>query len=268
MEEKNRRQQFSDSLKVEDFINDRYEQGRNQQERYKAKKASRIKAQKRKAQIIKKLEIAALVGVIGFGSLTAYNSYKEKNQRITIEQAIDNGKAPEEFGIKTETVQQLINIKAQLENEEINNVDLINIAPQINGLQFDVVKSKLAETLGLTEEQITLDIKTENGEKEESVKTPDGIYKNNSILRNSNTISKGIAKSIDEIQNMKDYMVEIQNGNFNRDEAIKKYKSVLNNIDKFSASKMSTDEKGNITVKYTHKNELEAVKEEQQEREP
>ena len=140
-----KRNEFEGEIKVPDIK-------RNELpcERYKIRKIERQK------QIRKRLGIAALAGLLAFGSLRAYMDYRDSKNTITLEQALDNGKTLDDLGIDEDIQYRIENIEEKLADENLKNEEIIELSSKIESLQMDVIKSKLSEVLNVSPSDIKL----------------------------------------------------------------------------------------------------------------
>ena len=254
-------EKFRKELQVFDFMTEKREvssdeikQIKSQQksQRYTGNKNSRAKVQKsierRKQQLGKRIGMLALAGLLTAGVVAHTQS---KPEPIGIKQAIEQGETPESLGLNQETVDKFQNINQSLSEDDLTNIELINMAPMINDVQFDIVKEKLSNVLDLPVGQITLNAR--DGEFGPSIDAGDDFYRRKDITdiipSDSKFISSDIVRYIDEIVEMQDYMREVQNGDFDREDAIELYKSQMDDFDKLGAADMEYDGKS-ISIAY------------------
>ena len=132
----------------------------------------------------------------------------------------------------------------------LTNQEIIQMAPRINNLCFDVSKSKLSNALGVREEGISFEENFEDGITRPKivVETPysKDVYHEESIL-NKNTFPKEISKEIEDIKEIQKIIQEVQNGNFNRDYVLNKYATILQDTENLAASPLKL-ENGKIIV--------------------
>lgn len=262
-EYKNKNNKFKQSLEVPDFMKkpNTQKSKANIEERYTAPKGTLNKTKKRKINKKKLIIVLGATGLMAFGGLKAYDMYKEtqkQNAPITLDQAIENGDSLKKLGIDEKIKTEIDGINKLLSSDEISNKALIDLASRINNLQFDTIKTKLANTLGVEETDISLYTESaDEGRTRESVYVKDGeTYRNKEFLVNSNTITSDIADYIKDIAEMQTLMGKIQNQNIDRSDILKKYKSAMETVNEFAAGKMDIDEKGNISMDYTKVSEL------------
>lgn len=221
----------------------------------------RIKKQKSKKKFKGKRVVALLCGVVAFigghAIMNQYTQYQQQNAPITLEQALENGESLDSLGIDSNILLEMQAIQKMLERDDLTNQEIIALAPRISGLQFDTAKTKLSNTLGVSEDEIRLYTKPiEEGQTRETVKTSNGIYTNKDIFTYENTIPSELSNYIKEIGKMQNVMKEIQRGDINRQEILEQYGKMIENTSQLAASKMNVDEKGNITVDQTKVSDL------------
>lgn len=214
------------------------------------------KETKYKGNVKKKVVAFLLAGVTIAGGYNVaknvYNEYQQQNSPITLEQALEKGETLEILGINNNIVSEIQEIKTMLERDDLTNEEMIRLAPRISALQFDTAKTKLANTLGVSENDIKLYTRhAEEGQTRETVETSNNIYTNKDIFTYENTIPTEISNYIKEIASMQDTMQQLQEGNIDRKEILKKYNDKIENTSKFAATVIKVDEKGNISVKQT-----------------
>lgn len=232
---------------------------------YRGKKEQRKRLQrnktKKRAKLMKKIATLGLVGVLAFGGYKAYQTYQGANSSITLEEALNNGETLENLKIDTSIKNELESIKNELSQNEMTNQELLQLSTKINELQFDTLKTKLAKTLNVNEEDIKLYtdvVSNQTGETHESVEIKDGqIYNEKGLFDNSNTISSDITNYIKDIGEMQTLMGKMQTGDLDRNSIMKSYKSAINEIDQMAAAKMYIDGKGNISIQKENKKSLE-----------
>ena len=138
--------------------------------RYKAKSGTKNNAN---LKLKKLLAATALTGITIVGVAKGYDHYQEQKTPITLEQALESGENLEKLGIDKDIAVKIENIKDKLENEDITNEELIKLSRDINEIQFDTIKMKLANTLGCNEEDITLHTALEDKQSGKTVESVD-----------------------------------------------------------------------------------------------
>ena len=258
--------EFRKSLQVEPQIAEfMTKESKKQKETYTASKGTMKKAKrkvnwKNTCKLIGEIGLAGLLVFGGYKACQEYNEYKSQNTPITLEQAMKNGESLDELGIDKKIEKEIEDINNLLNKDEITNNEIIELSAKINNLQFDTIKTKLSNTLGVDEEDIKVftDIVNNGETTEERIEIKGGkIYTNKEFFKNSDTMTEDISNFIKDIGKIQGLMGDIQNKNMDRRECLKKYKQVMKNLDNFAAGKMTIDDKGNISMDYTKVSELD-----------
>lgn len=258
--------EFRKSLQVEPQIAEfMTKESKKQKETYTASKGTMKKAKrkvnwKNTCKLIGEIGLAGLLAFGGYKACQEYNEYKSQNTPITLEQAMKNGESLDELGIDKKIEKEIEDINNLLNKDEITNNEIIELSAKINNLQFDTIKTKLSNTLGVDEEDIKVftDIVNNGETTEERIEIKGGkIYTNKDFFKNSDTMTEDISNFIKDIGKIQGLMGDIQNKNMDRRECLKKYKQVMKNLDNFAAGKMTIDDKGNISMDYTKVSELD-----------
>ena len=258
--------EFRKSLQVEPQIAEfMTKESKKQKETYTASKGTMKKAKrkvnwKNTCKLIGEIGLAGLLAFGGYKACQEYNEYKSQNTPITLEQAMKNGESLDELGIDKKIEKEIEDINNLLNKDEITNNEIIELSAKINNLQFDTIKTKLSNTLGVDEEDIKVftDIVNNGETTEERIEIKGGkIYTNKEFFKNSDTMTEDISNFIKDIGKIQGLMSDIQNKNMDRRECLKKYKQVMKNLDNFAAGKMTIDDKGNISMDYTKVSELD-----------
>lgn len=266
---KERKEKFQKSMKVntENRIQVPNISRSSQGERYKAKKTYRKTSTKEKRKeskkkliekVGKKIFIAGLAGLLVFGGVKAYNEYRDSKNTLTLEQALENGETLQSLGINKEIEEELNELSVALE-EDLTNEELIKLATKITGLQLDVAKTKIADTLEVEEYEIKLN--ASKGEDGANVYVDGkGTYIKDTPINNilgEKTISKEIEDYIDEIVKMQGIENDILKGDINREELVKAYEKAIEETSKFAAGELKQDKDGNLVLNKTRVSELE-----------
>lgn len=230
----------------------RENQGRKIQ-RPKSKPKKRLFTGKRVATIV--LAISMLLAAKGISN--AHTNYQQQNEPAGIVQILQEGSVELEeleLGITNEQVSKIIEIQNALEREDITNEELIRLVPQVYQLQLDIIKSKTANTLGVSPENIRVHSEsTREGTTREyiEVKNESGqriaLYNEKDIFTNKNTISEGTTQMIRSTGSTQDRIKMVQEGDFNRKEIIAQCNEALKETSQFAGMKLQVDEKGRMT---------------------
>lgn len=240
---------------------------KTRQERYKSKKSNRQKLiKKQKRQAIKKLKnkvIAyGLIGIMAFGGFKAYNEYKDSKNTLTLEQALENGENLENLRINQEIANKIEELNTAI-NGDLTNEEIIKLAPEITNLQFEVAKTKVADTFNVDIDDVKL-YSAAKGEDEKACICIEGKRYYEETLSNKvfgvKTVSSDMADYVDAIAKMQEIEKQVLTGNINRDNLIEIYKETIEETSKFAAGKMEKDKNGNLIIEKTRVSELEEAK--------
>lgn len=213
------------------------------------------------------LAAAGLMGVIGLGVLgvdkgiSAYRDYQNEKQFEATAQDIGN---LEQLGVSKEIVDEIQSLHAELSREDINNIsnnELLNLGRRVENLQMDVLKSNLAEALGVSEDEIILSPKLSEGTATVRV-SKDGeeiIYNTGGFLDFNNNIPQEITDGILNLANTQTINSKVENGEFNREDVIEQYKSGVTSANQIATKEISIDENGNISLSPVSQQEIDAL---------
>ena len=224
---------------------------KSQKQRREEKRTERNRRTKIKGAIAGGLALLTIAGI------TANVVYDNNKPIGNVRQAMECGETLTSLGIDSNVIFQTEEIKRILADKNISDKDLKEISLKIRSLQFDAIKTKLSNLLGVNKEGISLQsnyTKYKNGGSTESVQLSDGrIYEEKDFSTNKNTISSDIASYIIDIGEIKDLIIKLQDGNIERKELIKEYEKHLKKIEIFEDAKLVEDENGNISLVYITK---------------
>ena len=214
-----------------------------------------------------KRRILALLmsGVLFAGGIAGGLKGKE-DQKIGTKTAVSLlEETPQSLGITQEEYDKINSIKDSLDNNKLSDDEIPYMAKELYDLYNDVIKMKLANTLGVNDDKIVLDQYVEEGRTIQLVivKLPykENIYRTRDFATFQNSISKEIDNSIIDLTKMQTIMGEIQEGNYSNDKLLEKYKKIINNIDTLAASGFRIDDFGNISVKAIENKDVEKLRE-------
>lgn len=225
----------------------------------------------RRAKLVGNVKkVAIVLGAIGIviagenGIKNAYDTYQQQNAPITLEQALENGESLDSLGIDNNILLEMQDIEEMLKRGDLTNEEIIKLAPRINELQFDTAKTKLANTLGVTGNEIRLYTRPiEEGKTRETVEIIGGeTYKNKDPFTWENTISPEIADHIVKTGEMQYVKEEVKNGNINREAILKTYEEMMKATSQFAAGIVKNDGNGNLSLEHTRQKDIETKQEE------
>lgn len=207
----------------------------------------------------KRLAELGLGTILAAGAVFGGVSYWQNSQAVTLEEAKEAGKTLEQLKITPEQDQQLEQIKQIIDKDSVTNYELLASLQNIEELNMDIQKTKIAKATGEDKESITLftGINTfEEGETKESI-TVNGVKYENADM------SKEASNSIKDLGNMQIDNYNMQNKDISAENLRSKAKKYLNETSKMAASELE-EENGKIEMKPTTKGEVKKLKEEQQ----
>lgn len=261
--ENRRKQEFLDSLKVVQDPNEKYIIKRDKVRMEQARRREHLSKLKRRIAVI------LFAGGVAFGSIAGYNAYKEaKDKNITQEE-----ETIESLGLNQELMDRMEDINERLNNDNISDTELMKLAEEVNNLQFDVTKAKLAHTLNVQADDIKLySIPVENGVVERVQVTGKEMYSKATTNQISygtpkaphNTISHDIANQIHDIAEMKRTVGDLKWGKWDRKELIERCQTSMNETEKFALIQMKVDKDNNISMDYSQKLILESEQQNQE----
>ena len=243
-----------------------YYRSREQQRRRRIRNSKAKEAQRKFKGRITALLLSGAIALGGFAVGSGiYGSVQGANKPITTKHAIYLlGETPKSLGIRPEIYNEIQGIEELLQNDNLSDEQITQMAPRIYHLCIDSTKSKLASTLGVNENDISLTHR--NAEEGTTVQTvtvksnhQNTVYRSKDFLTFNNSISDEIADSIKDASRMQEIMSKIQSGNYNREELLSTYREIVNNVDQFSAMKLKVDDRGNISVDTTRMKDMESL---------
>lgn len=269
---KSKRNEFKDQYKVDvpSFMTRRQEsrEAQMRQQRFTASKEDAAKMRKPTKNRKMKPKVKKIIGAVGavvltstlvLGGIGAHNSYagyKQGNEPITLEQALENGQDLESLGMTEELQEKLEELQERMADENITNKEIIEIAPEINDLQFAILKTKIADKLEESEEfkgirlgALTVEpeaYSNSNGERTQNARIiayEDTI--NEETIFSGDEISDDIKDMILNTEKMRINVGNVNNESFNKDKYVKAFQGYLTNLEQFAAKeiKVEKDEK-------------------------
>lgn len=237
------------------------------------KKVNEFKRQYQQPKLnMKKVAGVATAGVLTIGGITAgvkkimTPDIDTNTNSIKIEEIAKNKSNLEKLGIDEKIVKNIININEKLKDEDFTNEELIDLSANINSLQIDVIKGKIAKAFNVKEDDVKIYSETESdGKKTQIVRVNGEPYTKKDLFTRKKSIDENIANYIEEVASMQTLMGKLQNNDFKRDGLVKKYKDAMNSTEKVAAlSEISVDKNGNISmeeIELVNNKEITAQKE-------
>lgn len=216
----------------------------------------------------KGIATVAVTAAAAIGVVTGINAYND-SQTITVPQAISMGETADSLGLNDNILAKMQYIDESLNNENIKNEDIIKLIPQVKNVAYDVLASKLANTLGVNMDSVKFGSESiQEGQTRQYVKVYNRLFDQKytsmdiPFLYKEHTISQDIANQIKNNEDLNDLISEVQNGNLNRNNIINRLKEINEATSKFAAGKMYIDKNGNITLDKIKLSDLDKNEEE------
>lgn len=208
---------------------------------------------------------------IGLGTLGAIGHYRESTERfdntLTITQLANQGVDINNIGLEEDTLELLerydeyfTNYNPDMANELSNN-DLIEMAEDIRTLNFNTIKDKIAELVGVSREDVTLGLNFEKGDGfyHTSVRINEYDVLNREIYNNTNGWLFGIGKEnsippeisdlIVQTEEYDDLITQIRENRISKQNAVEQLRELYENISENVAVKdFVIDDNGNISL--------------------
>ena len=245
-----------------------------QTERYTASKGTAhrkskvAKNNKRKLKLkIASLLLAAGIGIGGITVLGGLHTSKEPAPTITKMQ--ENGISPSKLGLEADTIDTMKKLDAYFANFDSNNLDLsenelINMINEVEDVNFNVLKDKIANIKGLDRSDVSLYYKFDNGDgkyytsittnKDEYGK--EETYSNNiNPINKSDSIPENVSDLIVQIDQYESLIEDVKTDRISKVNAVNKLKELYDKISNLATLEFTVDEKGNITTEEYNLNE-------------
>ncbi len=226
---------------------------------YTARKGTAKRAQHNKKRNKIKLKLASilLAAGIGMGGLTAIGRLN-KEPEPTISQILSQGISQNELGLANDTIATMRKYDEFFETFDAKNANLseeevLNMISEVRKLNFDVIKDKMANLLGLSREDVTLYYDFIRGEDKyyTAVKINDGKEVYNSSrgllgIGDKDTIPESISNLITQLESYGYLSEDIKSDNVTKAKGIERLEKLYNNISNIATKDFTMDEKGNI----------------------
>lgn len=243
--------QFKPKEKPLDVMKLRTNQPRKEIHKIAKSKTKRRSSSKR----LKKLGLIILATGAAYGGIGQWQDNKE----VTLEEAKEIGKTVEQLKITPEQESQYETIKQMLDNESATEYELLASLENLEYLNMDMQKTKIANTMNANKEDITLFTEvstTEKGRTEESITVNGEKYRNSEM-------SNEMASSIRDLAGLMIYNDQAEQRLISKADLIKYGKKYLDKTSKMAASEIEY-ENGKIELKPTRVKEVKEAKKEQQ----
>lgn len=169
-----------------------------------------------------------------------------------------NSNELEQLGIDRKTAEEIVKLQTIINSGELENYsseELLGVGERVEDVQMDVLKTKLAQTLGVSKENITLGLNYSGDPDYSSTATvkvnKDGeeiIYDTQDFLNSNTSISEEITDSILKLGDTQTVNAKVSRGEFDKNGAIEQYRIGIEEATKTAKKEMTIDENGNISL--------------------
>ena len=195
----------------------------------------------------------AISTLVAANKVSALSSQKQDKSFDALTQ---NQDTLEMLGISRETVAEIEEIDNIISNGELSNYsdeELLKLGERIASLQLDTIKGKLANELGVTEDNILVTPDYNDGAPKGVVRvtTEEGemVYnREGDLLDDKNNISTEISDYIVNIANTQTANSRLEDGVADRDDVIEQYTSAIEKTKDFATKEVVKDDNGNISL--------------------
>ena len=248
-----------------------------ERERYSAKKGTMARAKKRKRKIRNSIVTLILASAVGIGGLTVVGHLRGEKESPNITQiAMENAVRADDLGISEDTMEKFKKYDEFFSNFDKNDTltdeMVLAMSNEIEGMNYAVVKEKMANLLNEDVENIKLHYSFEKNDgkflttitvNEDNI-TKEQIFTGNRnlIMPDSNTIPTSVENVITQLNDFENLNSDLKEDKITKVNAVKKLQKLYKNIADIASSEFIKDEKGNITLVH-----YEKVKEQAQNKE-
>lgn len=248
-----------------------------ERERYSAKKGTMARAKKRKRKIRNSIVTLILASAVGIGGLTVVGHLRGEKESPNITQiAMENAIGADDLGISEDTMEKFKKYDEFFSNFDKNDTltdeMVLAMSKEIEGMNYAVVKEKMANLLNEDVENIKLHYSFEKSDgkflttitvNEDNI-TKEQIFTGNKnlIMPESNTIPKPVENVITQLNDFENLNSDLKEDKITKVNAVKKLQKLYKNIADIASSEFIKDERGNITLVH-----YEKVKEQAQNKE-
>ena len=246
-------------------------------ERYTAKKGTAYRAKQKRKNKRVRLKIASLIlaAGIGLGGLTIARNLNNEPQ-ISVTQLQQLGINESELNLENDTLQTMKTYDEYFENFNPSTIslsddDVITMINDIQALNFNVIKDKMAELRGVERDDIKLyyNFDKNDGSYYTAVKIHEGeygkeeVYNNNyGLFGSENTIPKEVSELIVQTGKYEDIVNDLKSDHITKANAIKELEKLYRKISNLATKDFKLDDKGNIELEdYTETREQDKTSE-------
>ncbi len=239
-----------------------------ERERYSAKKGTMARAKKRKRKIRNSIVTLILASAVGIGGLTVVGHLRGEKESPNITQiAMENAIGADDLGISEDTMEKFKKYDEFFSNFDKNDTltdeMVLAMSNEIEGMNYAVVKEKMAKLLNEDVENIKLHYSFEKNDgkflttitvNEDNI-TKEQIFTGNKnlIMPESNTIPKSVEDVITQLNDFENLNSDLKEDKITKVNAVKKLQKLYKNIADIASSEFIKDEKGNITLVHYEK---------------
>ena len=197
-------------------------------------------------------------GALALSIFAGVGQVVKNNFSNTQSQITQNSNELEQLGIDRKTAEEIVKLQTIINSGELENYsseELLSVGERVEDVQMDVLKTKLAQTLNVNKEDITLRPNYSGDPDYASTATvrvnKDGkeeIYDSGYFLNGDTSISGEIADGIFRLGDTQTVNSKVARGEFDRNGAIEQYRIGIEEATKTAKKEMTIDENGNISL--------------------
>lgn len=249
-------------------------------EKYTAPKGTKEKLKNNLSKGKKRLgaKVASIVlGItLGLGAVSGM-ALKAHSDNIPEHTVTDLNNMGIELQLGEDTLDSMLEYDQYFKNYDakeanLSEAEILKIANDIRELNFNVIKDKSADVLGLKRGNIDLiydDTDKDNAKMYSAIKAKHELYTVTQGMavsqKDEESISPDIGNLIMQIGDLDRTIQDVQDDRISKNNAVKKLNYYYNNITKLATKEFTIDEKGNIkTEEYDNVKDIEAKEENKQ----
>ena len=229
-----------------------------ERERYSAKKGTMARAKKRKRKIRNSIVTLILASAVGIGGLTVVGHLRGEKESPNITQiAMENAIGADDLGISEDTMEKFKKYDEFFSNFDKNDTltdeKVLAMSNEIEGMNYAVVKEKMANLLNEDVENIKLHYSFEKNDgkflttitvNEDNI-TKEQIFtaNKNLIMPDSNTIPKSVENVITQLNDFENLNSDLKEDKITKVNAVKKLQKLYKNIADIASSEFIKDER-------------------------
>lgn len=218
-------------------------------------------------KVIAGVAFTGLVAAVIAGGVNANETNQNLQNRKNLEALSQNQDALQELGISQEAINEIQSLQTELNSDEIENIndaDLLDLGDRVEDIQMYTIKSKLANSLGVSEESIELSINYGDDlptasvivTKDDGTKTR---YNGDGIFDFNDNISSEISDYIVGLGNTQTANSRLENGTADKSSVIEQYRSAIEDTSNIATKEVEIDENGNISLSQVSQQEIDQL---------